>query len=292
MEKAGNWEEQYIFVKERDLWNDDATERQMMVEEIDRRLEREKADRTAIGVLGLILFAFFGGTLFLQYGTDLFFEDLGIALFVQFAPNLVLLLGGGWLVSRRLRKKKERMLDGETVSARDTDWRGSRIRTMAVLAVGVLLIGWAVCIGQNQMPLNAAACKGAFPDFGHTVVQHQGNAVFAAEKLKSILIDGGDIPGDDQAPTEATAAGKGPPAQLGQSLRKDQFAGEPAAFEGSVINGFESRRQGQRTIEAETLVIGALADVSHLFRDHQITIKAFTLVKCQLLDAFEGRGKR
>ena len=124
-------------------------ERQMMVEEIDRRLEREKSDRTAIGVLGPIPFAFFGGTLFLQYGTDLFFEDLGIALFVQFAPNLVLLLGGGWLVSRRLRKKKERMLDGETVSARDTDWRGSRIRTMAVLAVGVLLIGWAVCIGAE-----------------------------------------------------------------------------------------------------------------------------------------------
>ncbi len=147
--KAGNWEEEYIFVKERDLWNEDAMERQMMVEEIDRRLEREKTDRKAMGVLGLVLFVFFGIILFMQYGTDMFFEDLGIALFVQFAPNLVLLLGGGWLVSRRLRKKKERMLDGETVSARDTDWRGSRIRTMAVLAVGVLLIGWAVCIGAE-----------------------------------------------------------------------------------------------------------------------------------------------
>lgn len=147
--KAGNWEEEYIFVKERDLWNEGAMERQMMVEEIDRRLEREKTDRKAMGVLGLVLFVFFGIILFMQYGTDMFFEDLGIALFVQFAPNLVLLLGGGWLVSCRLRKKKERMLDGETVSARDTDWRGSRIRTMAVLAVGVLLIGWAVCIGAE-----------------------------------------------------------------------------------------------------------------------------------------------
>lgn len=150
--KAGNWEEQYIFVKERDLWNDDATERQMMVEEIDRRLEREKADRTAIGVLGLILFAFFGVTLFLQYGTDLFFEDMGIALVVQFGPNLVLLVAGGWLVSRRLRKKKERMLEGESVSARDTDWRGSRIRTAVAVAAGVLLIGWAIYIeaGWNE----------------------------------------------------------------------------------------------------------------------------------------------
>ena len=150
--KAGNWEEQYIFVKERDLWNDDATERQMMVEEIDRRLEREKADRTAIGVLGLILFAFFGVTLFLQYGTDLFFEDMGIELFVQFGPNLVLLVAGGWLVSRRLRKKKERMLEGESVSARDTAWRGSRIRTAVAVAAGVLLIGWAIYIeaGWNE----------------------------------------------------------------------------------------------------------------------------------------------
>lgn len=150
--KAGNWEEQYIFVKERDLWNEDAMERQMMVEEIDRRLEREKADRTATGVLGLILFIFFGGILFLQYGTDLFFEDMGIALFVLFGPNLVLLLGGGWLVSRRLRKKKERMLEGETVSARDTDWRGSRIRTMIGLLVVFSLIGWALYMemGWNE----------------------------------------------------------------------------------------------------------------------------------------------
>lgn len=150
--KAGNWEEQYIFVKERDLWNEDAMERQMMVEEIDRRLEREKVDRTATGVLGLILFAFFGVILFLQYGKDLFFEDMGIELFALFGPNLVLLLGGGWLVSRRLRKKKERMLEGETVSARDTDWRGSRIRTMIGLLVVFSLIGWALYMemGWNE----------------------------------------------------------------------------------------------------------------------------------------------
>lgn len=150
--KAGNWEEQYVFVKERDLWTDDGLERQMMVEEIDRRLEREKTDRKATGILGLLLFVFFGIMLFLQYGTDIFFEGLGVELLVQLGPNLVLLFAGGWLVSRRLRKKKERMLDGETVSARDTDWRGSRIRTAAVIAVGVLLIGWALYLetGWNE----------------------------------------------------------------------------------------------------------------------------------------------
>ncbi|MBQ9091177.1 MAG: DUF2812 domain-containing protein [Anaerotignum sp.] len=150
--KAGNWEEQYVFVKERDLWTDDGLEHQMMVEEIDRRLEREKTDRKATGILGLVLFVFFGIMLFLQYGTDMFFEGLGVELLVQLGPNLVLLFAGGWLVSRRLRKKKERMLDGETVSARDTDWRGSRIRTAAVIAVGVLLIGWALYLetGWNE----------------------------------------------------------------------------------------------------------------------------------------------
>lgn len=142
--KAGNWEEQYIFVKERDLWNEDAMERQMMVEEIDRRLEREKADRTANGVLGLILFAFFGVILFLQYGKDLFTDRLGMNLLVNFGPNLFFILFGGWLVSHRLKKKKERMLEGETVSARDADWRGSRIRTMAAFVVVFFLIGFAI----------------------------------------------------------------------------------------------------------------------------------------------------
>jgi len=151
-EKVTNWEEEYIFVKKRDIWNDDALERQMMVEEIDRQLEKEKTDRKQAGILGLVLFTFFGILFFLQYGTDLFFDDLGTALLVSFGPNLVLLFGGGWWVIRRLKKKKERMLDGETVSVRDTDWRGSRIRSIVVLAIAFFLIGWGLYLsaGWNE----------------------------------------------------------------------------------------------------------------------------------------------
>lgn len=149
---AGNWEEQYIFVRERDFWTDDALERQIAVEEIDRRLERENTDRKATLTLGVVIFVFFGIILFMQYGTDIFFEDMGKELLVQLGPNLLLLFGGGWLVNRRLRKKKERMLEGESVSARDADWRGSRIRTIAILAVGFFLIGWGLYLeaGWNE----------------------------------------------------------------------------------------------------------------------------------------------
>ncbi|MBR4114046.1 MAG: DUF2812 domain-containing protein [Anaerotignum sp.] len=150
--KVTHWEEEYIFVKERDIWDDDALERQMMIEEIDRQLEREKTDRKATGILGLVLFAFFGIILFMQYGTDLFFEELGMHLFVNFGPSLFFLIFGGWLVIRRLRKKKERLLDGETVSAGDTDWKGSRIRAMIAIVVGFSLIGWALYLeaGWNE----------------------------------------------------------------------------------------------------------------------------------------------
>lgn len=147
--KAGNWEEEYIFVKERDLWNEDAMERQMMVEEIDRRLETDTDMRKNMIIATLAIVGFFLICLIPQYGTELFANGVGMNFLISFGPNLFFILLGGWLVNRRLRKKKERMLDGETVSARDTDWRGSRIRTMAVLAVGVLLIGWAVCIGAE-----------------------------------------------------------------------------------------------------------------------------------------------
>lgn len=149
---AGNWEEQYIFVRERDFWTDDALERQIAVEEIDKRLERENTDRKATLTLGIVIFAFFGIILFMQYGTDIFFEDMGKKLLVQLGPNLLLLFGGGWLLNRRLRKKKERMLEGESVSARDADWRGSRIRTIAILAVGFFLIGWGLYLeaGWNE----------------------------------------------------------------------------------------------------------------------------------------------
>ncbi|MBR2383791.1 MAG: DUF2812 domain-containing protein, partial [Anaerotignum sp.] len=150
--KVTHWEEEYIFVKERDIWDDDALERQMMIEEIDRQLEREKTDRKATGILGLVLFVFFGIILFMQYGTDLFFEELGMHLFVNFRPSLFFLIFGGWLVIRRLRKKKERLLDGETVSAGDTDWKGSRIRAMIAIVVGFSLIGWALYLeaGWNE----------------------------------------------------------------------------------------------------------------------------------------------
>ena len=147
--KAGNWEEEYIFVKERDLWNEDAMERQMMVEEIDRRLETDTDMRKNMIIATLAIVGFFLICLIPQYGTELFANGVGMNFLISFGPNLFFILLGGWLVNRRLRKKKERMLEGETVSARDTDWRGSRIRTMAVLAVGVLLIGWAVCIGAE-----------------------------------------------------------------------------------------------------------------------------------------------
>ena len=147
--KAGNWEEEYIFVKERDLWNEDAMERQMMVEEINRRLETDTDMRKNMIIATLAIVGFFLICLIPQYGTELFANGVGMNFLISFGPNLFFILLGGWLVNRRLRKKKERMLEGETVSARDTDWRGSRIRTMAVLAVGVLLIGWAVCIGAE-----------------------------------------------------------------------------------------------------------------------------------------------
>lgn len=151
-QKVTNCDEEYVFVKERDLWNDDAAERQMMVEEIDRQLETDSEMRKNMTIVTLVIVGLFLLLFFLQYGTDMFVDGLGMNLLISFGPNLLLIVVGGWLMSRRLRKKKERMLDGESVSARDTDWRSSRIRTVAAVAVGVLLIGWALYIeaGWNE----------------------------------------------------------------------------------------------------------------------------------------------
>ncbi|WP_458406624.1 DUF2812 domain-containing protein [Anaerotignum sp.] len=149
---AGNWEEQYVFVKERDLWADDTLERQIAVEEFDRQLETDADLRKNMTIVTLVIVAFFLVFLFLQHGTDMLVDGLGMNLLISFGPNLLILVVGGWLMSRRLRKKKERMLDGESVSARDADWRGSRIRTAAAIAVGVLLIGWGLYLeaGWNE----------------------------------------------------------------------------------------------------------------------------------------------
>lgn len=142
--KVDNWEEQYIFVRERDIWTEDSLERQMMVEELDRRIEKEKDERKAFFILILVLVVFFGLMLFAQHGTDMFVEGLGLSLLVNFGLNLLLLSVGGWLVTRRLRQKKERMLDGDTIPEKDTDWRRGRIRYMVGVALLVLLFGWLI----------------------------------------------------------------------------------------------------------------------------------------------------
>lgn len=136
-----HWEQEYVFVRERDTWTEDAVDRQAVVEEIDRKIASDKENYRAEGIVLLVIVGIFLVLFFLQFGTELFFKGMGKDLVFQFGPSLLLTLLCGWAAVRRLRKKRERVLDGEILD-QDTDWRRQRkINGVRWLVVALLLGG-------------------------------------------------------------------------------------------------------------------------------------------------------
>ena len=147
-----HYELEYIFVKEREPFEEDAElQRQEVAEEIDRQLKQDLDMRksmvfvTVFIVVGFLAMFFLNGSL----------RGNGIALTQQllfsFGPNLLFVLLGGWLVNRRLKKKKRQVEDGD-IPDEYTDWRKQKHKGTIGVLIGFLIIGWAICLeaGWNQ----------------------------------------------------------------------------------------------------------------------------------------------
>lgn len=146
-----HWEQEYVFARERDTWTEDAVDRQTVAEEIGQRIEKERENaRTGgfvfLAIMGIVLLLFF-----MQFGIQMFSNDLGWWLFFQIVPNFLIIFLGGWLAVRRLRKKRERVLDGESLD-KDIDWRRQRKINAIRWLVVILLLGGVIYyeMGWNE----------------------------------------------------------------------------------------------------------------------------------------------
>ena len=147
-----HYELEYVFVKEREPFEEDTElQRQEVAEEIDRQLKQDLDMRksmvfvTVFIVVGFLAMFFLNGSL---RGNGIV---LAQQLLFSFGPNLLFVLLGGWLVNRRLKKKKRQVEDGD-VPDEYTDWRKQKHKGAFGVLIGFLIIGWAVCLeaGWNQ----------------------------------------------------------------------------------------------------------------------------------------------
>ena len=139
-----HYELEYVFVKERDPFTEEPeVDQQELVVEIDKQLKEEKKNMGMHKIFYPVLFGFFIIILFMNMGTKTFSGPFLQKFLINFGPTaLIAFLGSIWSI-RRLKKKKERVLEGD-IPKEYTDWRMER-RTIVFL-VTVLIIGLGIWI--------------------------------------------------------------------------------------------------------------------------------------------------
>ncbi|MBQ2924857.1 MAG: DUF2812 domain-containing protein, partial [Anaerotignum sp.] len=134
-----HYEREYVFVKERVPFEEEAEiQRQEVAEEIDREITLVKKNNKIYIWIFIIAVLIGFVVLLMSVGVSIFNRDTLLAFVTQLGPNLLIILAGGWMTMRRLRKKKERVMEGD-IPEEYTDWRSSRRTT--IFLVAVLLIG-------------------------------------------------------------------------------------------------------------------------------------------------------
>jgi len=142
--EACHYELEYVFVKEREPFEEDAEiQRQEVAEEIDREMMQVKKNNKVYILFFAITFLIAFVVLVRTVGVSVFNRDTLMAFVTQLGPNFLIILVGGWMTMRRLRKKKERVMEGD-IPEEYTDWRSSRRTT--IFLVAVLLIGLGVWV--------------------------------------------------------------------------------------------------------------------------------------------------
>jgi len=143
-QKVCNYELEYVFVKEREPFEEDVEiQRQEVAEEIDREITLVKKNNKIYIWIFIIAVLIGFVVLLMSVGVSVFNRDTLMAFVTQLGPNLLIILVGGWMTMRRLRKKKERVMEGD-IPEEYTDWRSSRRTT--IFLVAVLLIGLGVWV--------------------------------------------------------------------------------------------------------------------------------------------------
>ena len=139
-----HYEREYVFVKEREPFEEDTEiQRQEVAEEIDREITQVKKNNKIYALFFVITFLIAFVILAMSVGVSVFNRDTLMAFVTQLGPNFLIILGGGWMAMRRLRKKKERVMEGD-IPEEYTDWRSNRRTT--IFLVAVLLIGLGVWV--------------------------------------------------------------------------------------------------------------------------------------------------
>lgn len=139
-----HYEREYVFVKEREPFEEDVEiQRQEVAEEIDREITLVKKNNKIYIWIFIIAVLIGFVVLLMSVGVSVFNRDTLMAFVTQLGPNLLIILVGGWMTMRRLRKKKERVMEGD-IPEEYTDWRSSRRTT--IFLVAVLLIGLGVWV--------------------------------------------------------------------------------------------------------------------------------------------------
>lgn len=142
---------EYVFAKERDPFDDTPDVKQEeVIEEIDQKIAQIKKNRKTnlLSFLGMILISFF--VLAIRLGRDAMDGGALVSFLIRFGPNVLILIGAGWLSTRKLRRRKEQVLDGD-IPEEYTDWRGHR-RGFNLLVIGIviLMVIWVVCEAQSS----------------------------------------------------------------------------------------------------------------------------------------------
>ena len=140
-QKVCHYELEYVFVKERDPFEEDSEEeKELVLEELDRKikLERESIKSNQFGILFYVLVI--GVIIFFVTGFSEHALNVTVRSIFQVMPWAIV----GIVLSRRrmkkLKKEKETVIEGE-IPDEYTDWRGQR----KGLIKGILL--FAVIIG-------------------------------------------------------------------------------------------------------------------------------------------------
>ena len=140
-QKVCHYELEYVFVKERDPFEEDTEEeKQEVLEELDRKIELERKNEKSNNIGQIAAIAIGGLVVFLMSGFSADTLEITAKLVIKLLPWILL----GTILSRRRLKKlhqeKEAVMDGN-IPDEYTDWRGQR----KGLVKGILL--FAVIIG-------------------------------------------------------------------------------------------------------------------------------------------------
>ena len=110
-----HYDREYVFVKEREPFEEDTEiQRQEVAEEIDREITQVKKNYKIYALFFVITFLIAFVILAMSVGVSVFNRDTLMAFVTQLGPNFLIILGGGWMAMRRLRKKKQNQMRAPT----------------------------------------------------------------------------------------------------------------------------------------------------------------------------------